>query len=152
MLLDLQLTRFSDELRTKTSAGKRWIWDTVRQKWLVLQPEELVRQLLVQYLLLEKGVSKNRLAIERGLTVNDLQKRCDILVYSSAMEPWLLVECKAPQVRLSPATFRQITIYNRPLQVPFLLVSNGPESYCAHIHLADGTFTFLEGVPDFPAG
>ena len=78
--LQLDLTRFQTEIQVKQENGKRWIWDFIRRKWLVLLPEELVRQLLVQYLLLEVGVNKNRIAIERGLHVNGLQKRCDILV------------------------------------------------------------------------
>ncbi|MEL7428100.1 MAG: type I restriction enzyme HsdR N-terminal domain-containing protein, partial [Bacteroidota bacterium] len=79
--LQLDLPRFQTEIQIKQEAGKRWIWGVIRSKWLVLQPEELVRQLLLQYLMLEIGVNKNRIAVERGLSVNGLQKRCDILIY-----------------------------------------------------------------------
>lgn len=148
--LDLQLTLFSDSLQLKTIDNKRYIWCIIRQKWLVLQPEEMVRQLLLLYLLQEKQVSKNRIAVERGLSVNGLAKRCDILVFRPNMEPWLLVECKAPNVKLTQAVFRQIATYNMPLQVPLLLVSNGPEAYACAIDFQKEDYQFLPEIPAFP--
>lgn len=148
--LALNLPQFQTEIQVKQEEGKRWIWDVIRRKWLVLQPEELVRQLLVQFLLLETKVNKNRIAIERGLTVNGLQKRCDILVYDNGMQPWLLVECKAPTVKLNNGVFRQIATYNMPLQVPHLLVCNGPQAYCCNIDFSTETFQFLANLPAYP--
>jgi len=148
--LQLDLTRFQTEIQVKQENGKRWIWDFIRRKWLVLLPEELVRQLLVQYLLLEVGVNKNRIAIERGLHVNGLQKRCDILVYDTAMSPWLLIECKAPKVALNDGVFRQIATYNMPLQVPHLMVCNGPQAYCCTINFEEQSFEFLAAIPGYP--
>lgn len=148
--LQLDLTRFQSEIQVKQEAGKRWIWDTIRLKWLVLLPEELVRQLLIQYLILETGVNKNRIAIERGLTVNSLQKRSDILIYDPAMNPWLLVECKAPTVKLNESVFRQVAIYNQRLHVPYLLVCNGPEAYCCRIDFDNEAFDFLGALPPYP--
>lgn len=152
LLLDLELTRFSGGLRTKTAGGKRWIWDDIRRKWLILQPEEMVRQLLVHFFLHDKGVSRNRLAIERGLRVNELDKRCDMLLFAPDLQPWMLVECKAPKVALNQDVLRQIAIYNLPLRVPYLLVCNGPQAYCCHIQFSAETFTFLDDVPDYPRG
>lgn len=149
--LQLDLPRFQTEIQIKQEVGKRWIWGVIRSKWLVLQPEELVRQLLLQYLMLEAGVNKNRIAVERGLSVNGLQKRCDILIYDLEMNPWLLVECKAPKVRLNEAVFRQIATYNMELQVPYLLVSNGPQAYCSQIDLTAKSFQFLSALPPFPS-
>ena len=148
--LQLDLTRFQSEIQVKQENGKRWIWDFIRRKWLVLLPEELVRQLLVQYLLLELGVNKNRIAIERGLHVNGLQKRCDILVYNTEMSPWLLIECKAPKVALNDGVFRQIATYNMPLQVPYLMVCNGPQAYCCSINFEEQSFEFLPAIPGYP--
>lgn len=149
--LDLGLSSYAEQLRLKTEGGKRFLWDVIRSKWLVLQPEEMVRQLLLLYLQ-EQGVSKNRVAVEHGLVVNGLRKRCDILVYDPAMAPWLLVECKAPQVRISQATFRQTAAYNLPLRVPYLLVCNGPEAYCCQLDWEQEQFTFLAALPHYPAG
>ncbi|GJM31363.1 MAG: restriction endonuclease subunit R [Saprospiraceae bacterium] len=118
---------------------------------MVLQPEELVRQLVVQYLLSEKGFNQNRIALERGLTVNGLAKRCDILIYNQAMNPFLLVECKAPSVKITQEVFRQIAIYNLPLNVPFLLVTNGVDTYCCEMDYDQRTFKFLAAIPDYPS-
>mgnify|MGYP000364888684 CR=1 FL=1 len=148
--LNLDLPRFQSEIQVKQEEGKRWIWDTIRRKWLVLLPEELVRQLLVQYLLLEAGVNKNRIAIERGITVNGLQKRCDILIFDNEMQPWLLIECKAPSVKLNDTVFHQVARYNMRLQVPYLLVCNGPQTYCCSIDFANEAFHFLSNLPDYP--
>jgi len=150
--LDLNLPFYQSLLRIKHQGETRYLWDPIRNKWLVLQPEELVRQLLIQYLMTALGVSKNRIAIERGLTLNGLQKRCDILIFDQAMNPWLLVECKAPTVSLNQVVFRQIATYNIPLQVPFLLVCNGPQAYCCAIDFQAKTFSFLAAIPDYLAG
>ena len=149
--LQLDLPRFQTEIQVKQEAGKRWIWGAIRSKWLVLQPEELVRQLLLQYLILETAVNKNRIAVERGLSVNTLQKRCDILIYDLAMKPWLLVECKAPTVKLNEQVFRQIALYNMQLQVPYLLVCNGPQAYCCEIDFTSNSYEFLTDLPAFPS-
>lgn len=150
MQLRLNLTHYQELLEVKLEEGKRWLRDPIRNKWLVLQPEEMVRQLLIQYLLDVLGVNKNRIAIERGLSVNGLQKRCDILIFDQAMQPWLLVECKAPSVTLRQSVFRQIATYNMPLQVPYLLVCNGPEAYCCSIDFEQESYQFLEDLPPYP--
>jgi hypothetical protein len=147
--LRLNLTHYQDLLEVKQEDGKRWLRDPIRNKWLVLLPEEMVRQLLIHYLIDNLGVNKNRITIERGLTVNGLQKRCDILIFDRAMQPWLLVECKAPSVRLKQSVFRQIATYNMPLQVPYLLVCNGPEAYACSIDFAEETFEFLSELPTY---
>lgn len=149
LIIDLSLSDYQSYLKIKQQSGKRYIWDEIRSKWLVLQPEELVRQLLIQYLLLKHKVSRNRIAIERGIKVNQLQKRCDILIYDQEMSPWLLIECKAPSLKLNQAVFRQIATYNMPLQVPFLLVCNGPDTYCCAIDFAEQTFSFLDHLPAY---
>lgn len=148
--MQLNLPDYQSFIKVKREEGKRWVWDAIRGKWLVLLPEELVRQLLVHYLMTELGVKKNRIAIEKGLSVNSLKKRCDILIYDQAMNPWLLVECKAPKVPLKQTVFRQIAMYNMPLQVPYLLVCNGPEAYCCAIDFSNKDFTFLSEVPLYP--
>jgi hypothetical protein len=147
--LELSLSNYQSHLKIKQESGKRYIWDEIRSKWLVLLPEEMVRQLLVQYLLLTHKVSRNRIAIERGIKVNQLQKRCDLLIYDRDMSPWLLIECKAPSVKLNQAVFRQIATYNMPLQVPYLLVCNGPSAYCCAIDFTEQAFYFLDHLPSY---
>ncbi|MEZ4988371.1 MAG: type I restriction enzyme HsdR N-terminal domain-containing protein [Saprospiraceae bacterium] len=140
---------FQSQLQIKQADGKRYVRDPIRSKWLVLQPEEWIRQMLVAWLIDGLGVNKNRIAIEKGLKVNTLSKRCDILVYDAQMKPWLLVECKAPDVPLNEKVFRQIAAYNIPLQVPYLLVCNGPQAYACSIDFEQGTFAFLDALPRY---
>ena len=146
--LELHLMDYQQGLRLKSENGKRFIYGQIRKKWLVLQPEELIRQLVLQFLL-EKGYSKNRIAVEKGLKVNSLSKRCDILLYDQSTSPYLLVECKAPQVKITQAAFRQIAWYNMPLKVPYLLVTNGMNSFCCQIDFTTESFSFLGEVPSF---
>jgi hypothetical protein len=99
----------------------------LRKKWLVLTPEEWVRQHAVQYLIQQKGYSSGLIHLEKGLKVNGLSKRADIVCYNRKMEPQLLVECKAPEIKLSQATFDQAARYNMTLRVPLLMITNGIE-------------------------
>lgn len=148
--MEVDLSRHQDLLEVKAEAGKRWIWDGLRRRWLVLQPEEWIRQLMVHHLLRDLGYNRNRIRLEMGLYVNRQYRRCDILVYDMQMHPFLLVECKAPQIPLSEDVFRQIAQYNMTLQVPYLWVGNGPVNYCCAINYVDRSFTFLDKLPEWP--
>ncbi len=148
MNIDLGLMRFNGLLKVKRDNGKRLIFDPIRKKWLVLQPEEMVRQLAIHYLVEEKGCSLARINIEKGLKVNLLNKRFDLLVYSRDLKPFLLVECKAPQVPVNQDAFRQVAWYNMPLKVRYLLVTNGIESYCCALDYERESYEFLNAVPD----
>ena len=147
MNIDLDLMAFKEMLRIKKDAGKTFIFDQIRRKWLILQPEEVVRQLVVHFLTQERGYSPQRISIERQLTVNKLKKRCDILVFDRQMNPELLVECKAPGLTIGQAAFRQIAWYNLPLRVPYLLVTNGRSTYCCRMNYREESYEFLDQVP-----
>ena len=86
---------------------------------MVLQPEELVRQLVVHYLMSEKNYPLSKMRVEMGLTVNERQKRCDILLFDNNFQPFLLVECKAATIPIDQTTFEQIARYNLVFRVPF---------------------------------
>jgi hypothetical protein len=143
----LNFLSFVDALQIKTQDQKRYIFDPIRKKWLVLQPEEFVRQLMVQYLLQEKGYNHNRIAIERGIKVNGLAKRCDILVFDQDFQPFILIECKAPEIPLSADVFHQMAVYNMQLHVPYLMMSNGTSSYIGKIDVENQQYTLLEDLP-----
>jgi hypothetical protein len=147
--LDLELMRYAEKLQVKVINGKKCLYDLLRKKWIVLQPEELVRQLFIYYLVEEKGYNKNRISLERGLKVNTLQKRFDVLIYDMSMQPYLLVECKAPQIAVDQKVFEQISIYNSSLKVPYLVVSNGISSYCCAIDHKAESFRFMDHIPEF---
>ncbi|CAH1000485.1 hypothetical protein LEM8419_01638 [Neolewinella maritima] len=147
--IDLRLERFSDYLSIRLEGDRRMVLGDIRKKWLVLQPEEFVRQLLLQFLIRDMKYNRNRITVERGVAVNGDPKRTDILVFDNDMRPFLLVECKAPKVPLSTDTFRQVAHYNGPLQVPFLMISNGRESYVARIDYSTESYHFLPAVPEW---
>ena len=148
MNIQLNLLDYQSELKIKKEDGKRYLFDPIRKTYLVLTPEEMVRQLLIQYLLAERNISKNRLALERALKVNTMTRRWDLMVYRQDMTPWLLVECKAPEVKITQSVFEQISAYNLTLRVPYLLVTNGMDTYCCEMDYEGETFKFLEAVPD----
>ena len=148
MRLDLDLLRYKDQLQIRRDDGKSFIFDPVRKKWLVLQPEEMVRQLVRCYLTEERGYRKTRLSMERGIQVNSLQRRFDLLAYDAAVEPFLLIECKAPKVKIGPAVFEQAAWYNTQLRVPYLMVTNGMDTYCCAMDYDQRNFTFLDTVPE----
>ena len=147
-MIFLDLLSYQNQLKTKKVDNKKFIFDPIRKKYLVLQPEELVRQLLILYLIDEKNINKNRIGIEKSLKVNDLNRRLDILIYDKAVQPYMLIECKAPSVKIDQTTFEQIARYNLPLRVPYLLVSNGMTTYCCKMDYEKETFEFLTALPD----
>lgn len=148
--IDLQLDRFVPQLDLKKEAGKKWIKCLIRKQWLVLQPEEFVRQLLLNFLIRDMRYNRNRITVERGLQVIDRNRRTDVLVFDLDMRPFLLIECKAPAIALSQDVFRQASLYNRPLRVPYLMVSNGRQSYVCAIDYEAKRFSFLDSLPEFP--
>lgn len=147
MTLQIDLLKYQDQLRFKSEAGQKYLFDILRQKWLVAQPEELVRQLMVQYLMKEKAFSKNRITIEKGIIVNDLNKRYDLLIYDKEVTPLMLIECKSPKIKIKQDVFDQIGNYNALLKVKFLVVTNGIDSYCCLIDHQEKAYRFLEEIP-----
>ena len=101
----------------------------IRNKKIILTPEEWVRQHLISYLDSNFNYSKSRMAVEYELKYNKLSKRADIVFFDKNLMPYLLVECKAPEVKLDKNVLHQIVTYNSKLNAPFLLISNGIEHY-----------------------
>jgi len=137
------------DFKTRQKNGKTEIFDEVRKKYLILTPEEWVRQNLIKYLINDREIPAGLISIEKGLKVNTMNKRTDILVHNKKGEPGMIVECKAASVKIDQKTFEQIARYNMSLKVSLLLVSNGHTHYCCKIDHAKGSFSFLESIPDF---
>jgi hypothetical protein len=148
MFIDLDLTSWKNKLRLKKEGDKAFLFDPIRNKWMVLQPEEVVRQLMVHYLIEVKGYSKNRIWVEQGLQVLELQKRSDILVYDDYGKPLIMVECKSPKVGITNEVLHQIANYNLPLRVPFLIVTNGPCTCCVKMDYDGAQYEFLDAIPE----
>ena len=125
------------------------LFDPIRKKYLVLAPEELVRQLVVHYLLLEKQYPKTKISVEKGIKVNSLAKRCDLLIYDHDLNPAILVECKAPGIKINQKAFEQIARYNLPLKVAYLIVTNGITTYCCKMDYVEEKFTYLDKIPSW---
>jgi len=147
--LDLELLKLKSSLKRKSQSGVDQIFDPVRKKWLVVTPEELVRQLLIIYLNKVGGYSLNKMGVEKMIEVVRQEKRFDIVVYSDDYLPFLVVECKAPGIPISQKVMDQAAIYNIALKAPFLLISNGMVSLCCKIDRKKGAHLFLNEVPRY---
>ncbi len=137
--------------KLKNEGSHTLIFDEIRKKYLVLTPEEWVRQHFIKYLVLHKGYPAGLIRLEGGLTVNSLRKRSDILVFNSSGDKILLVECKAPHIRISEATFTQASQYNTVHMVKTLVVTNGLTHYACSIDFSENRFTFLNDIPEYAA-
>jgi len=144
--IDLDLLRYKDRLVSKMEDNVAYLKDPIRKKWIQLTPEEFVRQLTLEYLMDLPALSKRLLSVEKQIKVNGIIKRFDILLYDDQAEPLLLVECKAPQVKLTDETFKQISFYNLKLKVPFLLITNGKDAYFCRIDLETKSYHFMPEV------
>ena len=149
MRLELDFLQFQPRLRLVRSGDSDFVHDPVRRKAVALTPEELLRQLVLHYLLEVKRYPLNRVRVEIGLTVNGQPRRGDIVVFDAVFRPWLLVECKSPKVALTEAAFGQAARYNMGLQVPFLAITNGLATFCCALDYEQKTFSFLPDFPDF---
>jgi hypothetical protein len=109
--------------------GQPFIFDGIRKKWLLLTDEEWVRQNFVAYLIQHMQYPQALIALEKSLVLNELKKRFDVLVYDSTHQPWMLVECKAPQVNLDEAVLQQVLRYNIAIPVPYILITNGSSTF-----------------------
>jgi hypothetical protein len=139
----------SYQFKIKESDGRIQIFDTIRKKYLVLTPEEWVRQNFLQFLIQEKKFPASLIAVEAGLKYNQLQKRTDVLVYDKQGSPYLMVECKAPEVKISQDTFDQIARYNMAFKVRYLVVTNGLQHFCCQMNYVENNYQFLEQIPVF---
>ena len=135
--------------KIKQEVSVTYIFDEIRKKFLVLTPEEWVRQHLVQYIVREKRYPKTLIKLEGGLKLNSLQKRSDVLVFNARGEKILMVECKAPSVKISQNVFDQIARYNIIHRVPLLAVSNGIEHYFCSINFEEKNYSFLKDLPEY---
>lgn len=149
MLLQFDFLQFQTKLRLSKARGKNYVFDPIRRKDIVLTPEELLRQLVLQYLLEVKNYPAHRVRIEVGIRLNGLLKRCDIVVYDTEVRPWLLIECKSPKVPLTQATFEQAARYNLQIKAPFLAVTNGLATFCCALDFEAQGFEYLNDLPDF---
>lgn len=135
------------DLRLRNSGPRPEVWDTLRRKWLVLTPEEWVRQHFIRFLTGPHGIDPFRIVQEQQLNINGFSLRADIVVYSRQAEPQLVVECKAAGVPITQDVFNQVAHYNIQLGVPYLVVTNGLQHYCCEIDHAARNYRFINEIP-----
>lgn len=146
-MTNLNLPKYS--FRIKNRENKLYIFDKIRKKDLLLTEEEWVRQNFVSYLHEDKKYPLSLIALEKQCKVNDLVKRTDILVFDKTGSPYIIVECKAPQIAISQDTFDQIARYNMKLNATYLIVTNGLQHYiCQMDHIAR-QYQFLKEIPEY---
>lgn len=136
------------ELRLRNTPQRTEIYDVFRKRWVFLSPEEWVRQHVLHYLRDQLKYPANKIAVEHSLLVNRKANRTDILVFDAQFEPWMIVECKEPGVKLSKKTFEQAGRYNLVLKAPFLAITNGLSLVAAKI--TETETGFLPQMPEYP--
>ena len=133
----------------KSNEKHTLIFDNLRKKYFVLTPEEWVRQHFVKFLIEEKKYPVSLIALEKELTLNNRKKRTDIVIFDKQGNPDIIVECKAPRIKISQATFDQIARYNLKLKAKYLVLTNGIEHYYCKMDFENETYIFLEDIPNY---
>lgn len=146
-MVEIDLLKY--RLLVKDKNGKRYVFDHLRKKYLVLTPEELIRQKFVRYLIEEKGYPKSLFRLEGSLKYGQMAKRSDILVFDKNAHPFLLIECKSYKVRINENVFRQVSVYNHTVKAPFWGVTNGISHVFYEIDHENNTYTLLKEVPPY---
>ena len=141
----LNLPAFDFKLKEKE--GKQYIYDSIRRKYVVLTPEEWVRQNFVHFLINEKKFLQGLMGNEVSLIQNGIKRRCDTLVSDNHGNPLVIVEYKAPGIDITQKVFDQIVRYNYVLRAKYLIVSNGLCHYCCKINYDESNYSFLKEIP-----
>ncbi len=136
------------DFRFREVDGRRQIFDQCRRRWVVLTPEEWVRQNTIRWMVMSLGYPSSLIAVERELSLGELRKRFDIVIHDRKHQPWMMVECKAPAVSLGESVLMQLLRYNLSIPVTYLMVTNGEE---CHVAQRDGMdLKWLSELPKFP--
>lgn len=146
---DIQLNLPASTFEFRDGDESTEILDTIRKQWIVLTPEEWVRQRMVRYLTEHLGYSAGLLAIEKGFELNGIPYRADIVIYDRTGSATLAVECKAPEIKINQKTFDQIGQYNKVIQARYLVVTNGNTHFCVTVDRELNQWKQLERIPKF---
>ena len=137
------------EYKVRLFQGQRQLFDIIRNRYVVLTPEEWVRQHFVNMLIEYKGYPATLTANEVSITLNGMMRRCDTVVYDKNLRPIAIVEYKAPTVKIDEKVFAQIARYNLVLKVNFLIVSNGLQHFCCKMDYEKNSYSFLREIPAY---
>lgn len=146
-MLSLNLPKYETKICERD--GKLQIFDPLRKCHVALTPEEWVRQHFVNFLIESRGFPAALMSNEVAITVNGMKRRCDTVVYDKQLQPRVIVEYKAPTVRITKEVFAQISRYNLTLKVDYLIVSNGLQHYCCKMDYLNNSYSFLQEIPEY---
>jgi len=132
--------------KIKKEQDREFIFDEFRKRWVVLTPEEWVRQNFLQYLTRIKKYPASLIAVEKEINMGELKKRFDIVVYNSDTKPWMLVECKEMNVPLDKKVLDQVLRYNMTMHVPYAVITNG--SFCLAIAFENNAMVEIDALPE----
>jgi hypothetical protein len=136
--------------RIRSDQGNVLIFDGFRKKWVVLTPEEWVRQNMLMYLTVEKAYPRSMMAVEKKVMINGLSQRFDLLIYDRKGSPLVVAEFKAPGVEINQSVLDQVVRYNGTLRAPYVLVSNGLSHFVGLSGAASGNAIYLNEIPGYP--
>lgn len=136
----------SYDFRFKKDTEKKFIFDELRSKWIICTPEEWVRQNLIKFLICELEFPKNLIAVEKSLQIAGRSYRFDALVFNNSFKPLLIVECKAPKIKLDQKVFDQVWNYNYEIVAPYFIVTNGLSFIMGECSQQSGVVFFKETV------
>ena len=146
----MQKLNFPDyQFRFKSNENKPLIFDEIRKRFVMLEPEEWVRQHVIRFLLSEKKYPASHLSVEKQLKLHNTTKRYDIVIYNNDGSIHLIVECKAPSIKIGQDTFDQIARYNFVLDATYLIVTNGLEHYFCKMDFEAEKYVFLKDIPEY---
>ncbi|HZH67608.1 MAG TPA: type I restriction enzyme HsdR N-terminal domain-containing protein [Chitinophagales bacterium] len=134
--------------KTKVLDDKKWIFDPIRKKFIVLTPEESVRQSILAYMVERKFYPINFISVEKQITYAEKNRRFDIVIYDKNHHPCILIECKRPEIQISQKTMEQAALYNQVLRVPYLVLTNGQQHFVIQLNLGTGEYQWLSDLPE----
>lgn len=145
-----QLNLPTYEFRTGVSdKGRKTIFDSLRKRFVTLTPEEWVRQNFIRFMIEEKGYPAGLISVEMKVDINGLNQRCDVVCFDKKGQALMIVECKAPKVKITEDVFNQAARYNMRLSTRFLVMTNGMNHYCCEIDYNTNTVRYLKDIPGF---
>lgn len=147
--INIDLIAHINKINIREVDGKRYFFDPIRKKNIIMKPEELVRQLLLYFFIHIKQYPSSVIAVERGVKIGKTSKRFDIVIFNQQGRPWMLVECKSFSVELGMDAVLQNGQYNEKLKAPYLVLCNGKDLVCYYQSTEEKTSQFIDYLPDY---
>jgi len=144
-MIKIDYPKYQPKIRNQLD--KEFIFDAIRKRWVILTPEEWVRQNFIQFLVVVKNYPAALIAVEKEIRLGELTKRFDIVIYDRNSLPWMIIECKEMNVALTEPVLNQALRYNISLKVPFIVITNG--SHCHGFLLKNGSLEGLSNLPEY---